>query len=174
MWRCVDLTITDVSEERIPSIFRVEKSANEEPAWAGGLKVCDYVFSLYLEEVSCLVSGGRETEVIFVICKFITSESVTFKPDDWRRYHQTQCSHCGVGLYPIFSTALLGSVEKPMLGEEWGGETWNPAWPRLLLIGNKAFRRHVVSHVALERWSVEETCSNCRILLKETKIHPLI
>jgi hypothetical protein len=24
MWRCVDLALTDVSEERIPSIFRVE------------------------------------------------------------------------------------------------------------------------------------------------------
>jgi hypothetical protein len=31
MWRCVDLALTDVSEERIASIFRVEKSANEEP-----------------------------------------------------------------------------------------------------------------------------------------------
>jgi hypothetical protein len=27
---------TDASEERIASIFRVEKSASEEPAWAGG------------------------------------------------------------------------------------------------------------------------------------------
>jgi hypothetical protein len=25
MWRCVDLALTDVSEERITSIFRVEK-----------------------------------------------------------------------------------------------------------------------------------------------------
>jgi hypothetical protein len=36
MWRRVDLLWTDVSEERIASIFRVEKSASEEPAWAGG------------------------------------------------------------------------------------------------------------------------------------------
>jgi hypothetical protein len=35
MWRCVDLMWTDVSEERIASIFRVEKFASEEPAWAG-------------------------------------------------------------------------------------------------------------------------------------------
>jgi hypothetical protein len=33
MWHRVD---TDVSEERIASIFRVEKFASEEPAWAGG------------------------------------------------------------------------------------------------------------------------------------------
>jgi hypothetical protein len=36
MWRCVDLVWTDVSEEYIAPIIRVEKSANEEPAWAGG------------------------------------------------------------------------------------------------------------------------------------------
>jgi hypothetical protein len=36
MWRHVDLMWTDVLEERIASIFMVEKSASEEPAWAGG------------------------------------------------------------------------------------------------------------------------------------------
>jgi hypothetical protein len=36
MWPRVDLVWTDVSEERIASIFRVEKSASKEPAWAGG------------------------------------------------------------------------------------------------------------------------------------------
>jgi hypothetical protein len=36
MWHRVDLVWTDVSEERIAYIFRVEKSASEEPAWAGG------------------------------------------------------------------------------------------------------------------------------------------
>jgi hypothetical protein len=35
MWRHVDFVWTDVSEERIASIFRVEKSASEEPGWAG-------------------------------------------------------------------------------------------------------------------------------------------
>jgi hypothetical protein len=34
MWRCVDLVWTDVSEARIASIFRVEKSASEDPAAA--------------------------------------------------------------------------------------------------------------------------------------------
>jgi hypothetical protein len=37
MWRRVDLVWTDVSEERI-SIFMGEKSASEEPAWAGGCR----------------------------------------------------------------------------------------------------------------------------------------
>jgi hypothetical protein len=36
MWRHVDIVWTDVSEERIASIFRVEKSGSEEPTWAGG------------------------------------------------------------------------------------------------------------------------------------------
>jgi hypothetical protein len=38
MWRRVDLVWTDVSEEHIASIFRVEKSASEEPAWASGCR----------------------------------------------------------------------------------------------------------------------------------------
>jgi hypothetical protein len=33
MWRRVGLVWTDVSEERITSIFRAEKSASEESAW---------------------------------------------------------------------------------------------------------------------------------------------
>jgi hypothetical protein len=36
MWRRVDLVWIDVSEEGIASIFRVEKSASEEPAWRDG------------------------------------------------------------------------------------------------------------------------------------------
>jgi hypothetical protein len=38
MWRIVDLVWTDVSEERIASVFRVEKSVSEEEAWAGGCR----------------------------------------------------------------------------------------------------------------------------------------
>jgi hypothetical protein len=36
MWHRVDLVWTDVSEKHIAFIFRVEKSASEEPPWAGG------------------------------------------------------------------------------------------------------------------------------------------
>jgi hypothetical protein len=36
MWRRVDLVWTYVSEERVASIFKVEKSASKEPAWTGG------------------------------------------------------------------------------------------------------------------------------------------
>jgi hypothetical protein len=32
LWRCIDLALIDVSEERIVSIFKVEKSASGEPA----------------------------------------------------------------------------------------------------------------------------------------------
>jgi hypothetical protein len=39
MWRCVGLVLTDVSEERIASIFRVEKSGSEESVWAGGCRL---------------------------------------------------------------------------------------------------------------------------------------
>jgi hypothetical protein len=39
IWRHVDFVWTDVSEEYIASIFRVEKSASEDPAWAGGCEL---------------------------------------------------------------------------------------------------------------------------------------
>jgi hypothetical protein len=39
MWCCVDLVCTDVLEELIASIFRVEKSKSEEPASAGGCRL---------------------------------------------------------------------------------------------------------------------------------------
>jgi hypothetical protein len=39
MWRRVDLVWTDVSEERIASIFRIEKSGSEEPALAGNCRL---------------------------------------------------------------------------------------------------------------------------------------
>jgi hypothetical protein len=42
MWRRVDLVWTDVSEERIAYIFKVEKSASEEPAWT----VCSHLLTL--------------------------------------------------------------------------------------------------------------------------------
>jgi hypothetical protein len=37
MWRRVDIVLTDVSEEHIAFIFRVEdkKKSASEPAWAG-------------------------------------------------------------------------------------------------------------------------------------------
>jgi hypothetical protein len=38
MWRCVDPGVIDVSEERIASIFMVEKSGSGEPASAGGCR----------------------------------------------------------------------------------------------------------------------------------------
>jgi hypothetical protein len=42
MWRRVDpVKLTDVSEERIASIFRVEKSAREETAWTGSSRNID-------------------------------------------------------------------------------------------------------------------------------------
>jgi hypothetical protein len=39
MWRCVDLVWTVFSEERIASVFGVEDSVSEVPAWAGGCRL---------------------------------------------------------------------------------------------------------------------------------------
>jgi hypothetical protein len=54
MWRRVDLVDwTDISEERIASIFRVEKSASEEPAWAGGCWLNYVHANYYTSTVRC-------------------------------------------------------------------------------------------------------------------------
>jgi hypothetical protein len=39
MWRRLDIVWTDISEECIASIFRVENSSSEEPAWARGCRL---------------------------------------------------------------------------------------------------------------------------------------
>jgi hypothetical protein len=46
--------LTDVSEERIASIFRVEKSASGEPASAGGCRLS------HQSEISSYIRTGRE------------------------------------------------------------------------------------------------------------------
>jgi predicted transcriptional regulator len=52
MWRRVDVVLTDVSEERIASIFRVEgkirKSASEETVRAGASTLMSFIFLFFL------------------------------------------------------------------------------------------------------------------------------
>jgi hypothetical protein len=48
MWRRVDLVLTYISEERIASIFRVEKCSSEKPAWAVG---CSLQSTLKMESI---------------------------------------------------------------------------------------------------------------------------
>jgi hypothetical protein len=64
MRRSVDIVCTDVSEERIDSIFRVVKSASEEPAWPGGVTSQKTAFFIKVDgetlnaQVACdLLSG---------------------------------------------------------------------------------------------------------------------
>jgi hypothetical protein len=56
MWLYVNLALTDVLEERIASIFKVEKSASEEPASAGGCRLT------HQSETTSYIRTGREGE----------------------------------------------------------------------------------------------------------------
>jgi hypothetical protein len=47
MWILVDLVCTDISEERIASIFRVEESASEEQAWESGCRLTHHSKCLF-------------------------------------------------------------------------------------------------------------------------------
>jgi hypothetical protein len=64
MWRHVDLVWTDVSEEHIASIFRVEKSASEEPAWTGGcrLQLEEHAASILRGEMSLTLLPWRRNQ----------------------------------------------------------------------------------------------------------------
>jgi hypothetical protein len=62
MWRRVDLVWTDVSEERIASVFRVEKPASDESAWTGGSETSVNTISIrrHIPEDGILDSHRRE------------------------------------------------------------------------------------------------------------------
>jgi hypothetical protein len=62
MWRRVALAWTDVSEERVASIFRVEKSASEEPVWEGGFETSVHTRTTrrHIQENGILHSHLRE------------------------------------------------------------------------------------------------------------------
>jgi hypothetical protein len=55
LWSCVDLVWTDVSEEVIASIFRVE---SEEPEWAGGcnLHLTDFQATFFIPKVITILT----------------------------------------------------------------------------------------------------------------------
>jgi hypothetical protein len=76
MWRRVDLGWTNVSEKRIASIFKVEKSVSEEPAWVGGWSHIpeDGILYSHLREnlksymiicliARCMICGAAEQEL---------------------------------------------------------------------------------------------------------------
>jgi hypothetical protein len=56
MWRCVVVALTDVSDERIASIFRVEKSGSGGPASAGCCRLS------HQSETTSYTRTGREEE----------------------------------------------------------------------------------------------------------------
>jgi hypothetical protein len=56
MWRRVLLVWTNVSEERIASIFRVDKSTSEEPAWARSCRLS------YQSKTTSYIRTGRGEE----------------------------------------------------------------------------------------------------------------
>jgi hypothetical protein len=71
MWRCVDLVWADVSEERIASIFRVEKSTSLQPPSHAGSSLADFS-TLKMEARNVgpheIISVHAFSSYIFVLC----------------------------------------------------------------------------------------------------------
>jgi hypothetical protein len=71
MWRSVHLVWTDVSEERITYIFRVEKSANEKPAWAGACRPCvNWRFGGTSVHIRYIRHHNPEDGILYRLCIF--------------------------------------------------------------------------------------------------------
>jgi hypothetical protein len=87
-WHCVDLGLTNVLEERMASIFMVEKSVSVEPAWAGGCR-------LLLQSQSYFMTGGLSP----------ISLSWHHAPSDsWHSNFTFQLNTCG---YSPYATSFL-------------------------------------------------------------------
>jgi hypothetical protein len=67
MWRRVDIVWTDVSEELIAYIFRVEKSASEESVWGGRWPI--YIKVVYLtHNMFRPLMGHHQMLNLYLIC----------------------------------------------------------------------------------------------------------
>jgi hypothetical protein len=95
MWRCVFLVLTDISEERIASIFRVEKSATEEPTLTSG---CVFDWWLSVQPLSNSGSSLADFSTLKIEAICSSEKSVYTRPT--RRHipedgilHSRRCEH---------------------------------------------------------------------------------
>jgi hypothetical protein len=82
MWHRVDLVWTEVSGERIASIFRVEKSAREEPAWAGGCSLLRWRWRRYVPPKHLLIQNlhaAISQKTAFFIVTAVKTSNLTYK-----------------------------------------------------------------------------------------------
>jgi hypothetical protein len=115
MWRCVDPGLTNVSEERIAFIFRLEKSASGEPAAAGGCRLS------YQSETSSYIKTVREckphkkfTLKMEVIC----SSETSVNPGSTRRHipedyilHSHRCENLNSYMLILLLHLLLWNLD---------------------------------------------------------------
>jgi hypothetical protein len=111
MWHSVDLVWTNVLEERVASIFRVEKSVSEEPTWAGG---CSHTQD---------ICGATSQKTAFFIVTAVKTSNLTHT-HVWLLWHFTMTYHssdclidnrrfllpCGLNLY--FLHKLKATVDE--------------------------------------------------------------
>jgi hypothetical protein len=91
MWRRVHLVWTDVSEESIASIVRVEKSASEEPAWAG---VCSHLLTRYVPPKRRFTrSTWRHIPEDGILHVQITDKLLSKSDNTTKKYEIRNCDH---------------------------------------------------------------------------------
>jgi hypothetical protein len=86
MWRRVDLVLTDVSEERIASIFRIEdkKKSSSEPALAGSTICCNSLLRRYVPPKRRLTQIPEDSFLHLSVCVSVYSPLLTGEPSLWK------------------------------------------------------------------------------------------
>jgi hypothetical protein len=98
MWRCVELGLTDVSEERIASIFRVEWSASGEQVWAvTALKASN--LTIISRILGCNYRRGMDW-ILDILTTCIHHSELNFT-DHWHTHTHTQTSVLGLLHSPL-------------------------------------------------------------------------
>jgi hypothetical protein len=92
-WCHVDLVRTDVLEERIASIFRVEKYSSKEPAWAGGSSFQPWRWRRYIppkRQFTQDLHGVTSQKTVF----FIATTVKTSNPARWDWHYWIWTEKC--------------------------------------------------------------------------------
>jgi hypothetical protein len=113
--------VNRVSEERIASIFRVEKSASEEPAWAGGSDTSIYTRSTrrHIPEDDILLSPQAQNTDQNLWTQFATQNIWIYETvSKWR--NAGACITRSFTIYTLHQL-LLGGLTK----EDGNGEAYS-------------------------------------------------
>jgi hypothetical protein len=151
MWRCINPGLTDVSEERIVSIFRVDKSASGEPASGGGCK---------RSSKKSVNSGSTQHHI---------PEDDILQAINWLIYFNIAKLNPDKGLYILkyFSTCSQQYFRNKEAAQSLGTRVWQSSTGFPQRWAPSSYVRFVVEKVTLEQVSSEYFVFPCLSLFHQ-------